>query len=216
MRNNLLPIAKEGLNYIIWAILSFAFFAILDLDFLQFFTFLVTLFFLFVFRNPERENIIFQENSVVSPVDGVVVSIEELKDNKYTYKVEIDSNYFNVSLLRSPLTSLLSYIEIYRGTRLSPLSTLSKNINEKVVLIFRDKNENSIKVVHRLKQSFMNIKIDAIKNQNLLKGSRYGVMINGITTLYLPQNFRLNVSVGNELTASQALIGYFTNDKKNK
>ncbi|QOY53485.1 phosphatidylserine decarboxylase [Candidatus Sulfurimonas baltica] len=216
MRNNLLPIAKEGINYILWAILSFVVFTFLDFGFLQLCAFLVTLFFVFIFRNPERENIIFQEGSVVAPADGVISLIEELKDDKYAYRVEIESSYFNVTLLRVPLTSSLRNIEIYKGSRLSPFNNLSKNINENAVLVFSDNNNNSVKVVHRLKQSFMSIKIDAIINQNLLKGSRYGVMVNGITTIYLPKNFRLNVNIGTELAASQTLIGYFTNDKKNK
>ncbi|MCK4737675.1 MAG: phosphatidylserine decarboxylase, partial [Sulfurimonas sp.] len=111
MKNNLLPIAKEGWNYILGAISLFVIFAFLDLDFLQFFAFLATIFFIFVFRNPERQHLYYQENSVVSPVDGVVASIKELKDDKYAYKIEIDSSYFNVSLLRTPFSSSIESIE---------------------------------------------------------------------------------------------------------
>lgn len=214
MRSNLLPIAKEGLNYIAGAILFFIAFWILGLDFLQFFAFLTIIFLVFVFRNPEREIINFQNDSVVSPVDGLVSSIEELSSGDYAYKVEIDSSYFNVALLRAPLTSSIENIEMYKGARVSAYNSLSKNINENTVIIFSDKNENSVKIIHRLKQSFTGIKIDAIKSQNLFQGSRYGLIVNGITTLYLPQNFRLNVNIGGELVASETLIGYFTNEKK--
>lgn len=214
MKNNLLPVAKEGWNYTLSAVLFFIVFTFLDLDFLQFFAFIATLFFIFVFRNPEREHPYYQENSVISPVDGVVSSIEELKDDKYAYKVEIDSSYFNVSQLRVPFSSSLESIEKQNGARLSNLCTISRSINENTELIFIDKNSNSIKILHRLKQSFMGININAIKSQNLYQGSRYGLMINGITALYLPKNFRLNVNIGAELIASEALIGYFTNESK--
>ena len=210
MKNNLLPIAKEGWNYILGAISLFVIFAFLDLDFLQFFAFLATIFFIFVFRNPERQHIYYQENSVVSPVDGVVASIKELKDDKYAYKIEIDSSYFNVSLLRTPFSSSIESIEKQKGARLSTLSSLSKKINENSELIFIDKNSNTAKVSHRVKQSFMGINIKAREFQNFNQGSRYGVMVNGVTTLYLPQNFRLNISVGSELVASETLVGYFT------
>ncbi|MCK4974308.1 MAG: phosphatidylserine decarboxylase, partial [Sulfurimonas sp.] len=210
MKNNLLPIAKEGWNYILCAILLFVVFAFLDLDFLQFFAFLATIFFIFVFRNPEREQLHYQENSVVSPVDGVVASIKELKDDKYAYKIEIDSSYFNVSLLRTPFSSSIQSIEKQNGARLSTLSSLSKKINENSELIFIDKNSNTAKISHRVKQSFMGIDIKAKESQNFNQGSRYGVMVNGVTTLYLPQNFRLNISVGSELVASETLVGYFT------
>lgn len=90
MRNNLLPIAKEGWSYVIGAVVAFIIFTFFDFDFLEFLAFLATLFFVFVFRNPEREYAIYQENSVVSPVDGTVVSIEELHNDEHKgYKVEV-------------------------------------------------------------------------------------------------------------------------------
>lgn len=215
MKSNLLPIAREGWSYLAVSALLFALFALFDLDFLQFVAFLATLFFLFVFRNPERQNILYQENSVVSPVDGTVVSIEELdNENGYAYKIEVESSYLNVSLLRVPFTSSLEYIKIQKGARLSPLNSLSKYINENAELIFSDKkSSNKIKITHKLNQSFKSIDIDIIKSQNLFQGLRYGVMLNGVTTLYLPHNFRLNINIGNELTASESLIGYFTTKK---
>ena len=210
MKNNLLPIAKEGWNYIAGAVVAFVVFSFFDLDFFEFFAFLSILFFIYVFRNPEKEIINFQEASVVSPVDGVVSVIEELKDAEYAYKVEIDSSYFNVGLLRVPLTSSLIDIKVYNGARLSKFSTSFNEINENTTLIFSDKNKNTIKVNHRLKQSFKSIEVEVIKSQNLHQGARYGFMINGITTLYLPKNFRLNLSVGSQLNAAESLVGYFT------
>ncbi len=211
MKNNLLPVAKEGWNYVFSAVALFVIFSFLDFDFLQFFAFLATIFFIFVFRNPERQHPYYQENSVVSPADGVVTSIEELKEGEYAYKVSIDSSYLNVSLLRTPFTSEVKTIKKRYGAKLSKFSPLSESINENSEIVFVDDNSNTIKVVHRLKQSFTGITIKAIEAQKLYQGSRYGVMVNGRTTLYLPQNFRLNVSVGSELTASETLIGYFTN-----
>ena len=216
MKNNLLPIAKEGWNYLFVALLAFFVFTILDLDFLQFLAFLATFAFIFVFRNPERETMLYQENSVVSPVDGTIISIEELRtDGTYGYKIEIDGSYLNVSLLRVPFTSSLEHIEVNKGARLSSLSPLSKHINENSELVFNDKKSlNSLKIIHKLKQSFKSIDIDIIKSQNMLQGSRYGLMVDGVTTIYLPENFRLNITVGSELIASETLIGYFTNENK--
>lgn len=211
MKSNLFPVAKEGINYIGIAFFAFVVFSFLDMDFLEFVSFLVILFFIFVFRNPERENKIFQDSSVTSPVDGVVSSIEEIDDDKYGYKVNIDSSYFNVSLLRVPMTSTITQAKLHRGTRLSSLSHLAKLTNEYAELIFTDKNSNSVKVVHRLNRSFKSIDMDAKESKDVYNGTRYGLMIDGTTTIYLPKNFRLNVSVGSHLVASEELIGYFTN-----
>lgn len=211
MRNNLFPVAIEGWKYIGYALLSYAIFSLLDFDILEFFSLVVTLFLIFVYRNPERIAPTFEEDSVTSPVDGVVLSIQEIDDKEYAYKIEIDSDYFNVSFLRAPIKSSVKSIDIKHGARLSKFDNLAPCINENAELIFEDKNTNKIKVNHMLKHSIDEIKIGVIENQNLLQSSRYGLMINGLTTLYLPQNFRLNISVGNEITASESLIGYFSN-----
>ncbi|WP_372999721.1 phosphatidylserine decarboxylase [Sulfurimonas sp.] len=210
MNNNLLPIAKEGFSRIGFTILAFIIFAILDLELLEFFSFLTLIFFIFVYRNPERMIPNFEQMSVVSPVDGVLISIEELENEEYAYKLEINSSYLNVSLLRTPLSSKIETIDIKHGARLSQLSPLARDVNERVEVVFQDSHENNVKVSHMLKQSFDDIKLDVITKQNLVQGSRYGLMVNGITTVYLPQNFRVNVSVGQELNASQTLVGYFS------
>ena len=210
MRNNLFPVAKEGWNFIGYSVLAFIIFAIFDFDFFEFLSFLAIIFFTFVYRNPEREMPTFQESSVVSPVDGVVSSIEEIEDKDYSYKIEVNGSYLDVSVLRVPMNATIKSFSIKRGARLSQFDSLAKNINENAQLVFEDTNSNTVKVSHMLKQSFDGIKIGIIENQKLSQASRYGVMVNGVTTIYLPQNFRLNISIGNELKASETLIGYFS------
>jgi len=210
MSNNLLPIAKEGFNRIGVAFLVFIFFSIFDFKFLGFISFITVLALIFIYRNPERMSPILEVKSVVSPVDGTVISIEELENSEYAYKIEIDSNYFDVSLLRSPLSAAVKSVELMRGARLSKDSPLAKELNERVEIVFEDSFENSVKIKHMLKQSFDRIKVDLNTKQNTIQGARYGLMINGITTIYLPQNFRVNLSIGQEVNASQSLVGYFS------
>ncbi len=210
MRNNLLPIAKEGLNFIASAVLALIIFSILDVEFLAFLAFLAALFFLFVYRNPERQVPIFEKLSVVSPVDGTVLSIEELDNNQFAYKVEIDTSYADVSILRVPFTSNVKKFLLRKGARVSRFETLSKKLNENSEIIFEDENQNCLKISHMLKQSFDGIKIDILKGQKFQQGSRYGVVLSGVTAIYLPQNFRLNISVGTQVKGSESLIGYFS------
>ncbi len=210
MRNNLLPVAKEGWSFVLSAVLVFFLFTILDLEFLAFMVFLATLFFLFVYRNPERLVPIYQEKSVVSPVDGVVLSIEELKESEYAYKIEINTTYTDVSVLRVPFTSKIKEFTLTHGTRISRFNKLSKKLNENLEITFEDESKNSLKISHMLQQSFDGIKIDILKQQKFQQGARYGVMLHGITTIYLPQNFRLNINVGNQIKASESLLGYFS------
>jgi len=210
MKSNLLPVSSAGFKYIASAFLALIIFSIFDVEFLALISFIGMFAFGFIFRNPEREVPSFEKNSLVSPVDGNVISIEDIQDPEYAYKLEIDSTYLNVSVLRTPLDATLKSVVKRRGARLSSSSALSENINENAALIFTDKNSNSVKIIHTLKRSFDNINVDIKNYQNVKQASRYGVMINGTTTLYLPKNFRLNVTLDSELEGSQTLIGYFS------
>ncbi len=209
MKNNLFPISSVGFKYIASAFSAFIIFSIFDIEFLVLVSFVLIIAFGFVFRNPEREVPSFERYSLVSPVDGSVISIEDIQNSEYAYKLEIDSTYLDVGVLRTPLDSTLQNVIVRKGARLGT-STLSEDINENAELIFVDENSNSVKIVHRLKRSFDDISVDVKSTQNVKQASRYGVMINGTTTLYLPKNFRLNVSVGSEIKGSQTLIGYFS------
>jgi phosphatidylserine decarboxylase len=210
MRNNLFIIAKSGWKYIGYALGAFLLFNILDLEFFAFLSFVSAVFFIYVFRNPERQMPFYQQNSFVAPTDGVVTSIEELQESEYAYKIDVESSYFDVGVLRVPMSAQVASVEIVRGSRVSKNSKLFALLNEYAEILFVDDANNSVKVIHRQKQSFAPIEIELIKEQKLMQSARYGLMINGVTSIYLKSNFRLNVSVGQELRGSETLIGYFS------
>lgn len=209
MKNNLFPIAQEGWVYIAYTLAALVIFAILGLEILSILALFLSAFLLFLFRNPERELPRFELNSVVSPVDGEIVAIEELEDSDYRYKIVIKSNYLDVSILRSPIQAKIKSFFYTHGSRLGVNSSLAQSLNENVNMTFEDANKNSLKVVHLAKESFCGIKLEDMKEKSLMQSARYGVMVNGMTYIYLPQNFRLDVTAGSTLTASNSLIGYF-------
>ena len=210
MKSNLLPIAQSGLKYILSALVALFVFEIFDFDFLTFVSFVFLIVFLYFFRNPERELPAFAQKSLVSPVDGVVTSIQEIEDENYAYVVEIDANYTNVGVLRVPMDSSVDAVTIHKGTRVAKSSKLFQDINEYAEILLSDNSNNKIKIVHRLKQSIDGISLDIIDAQKLRQAARYGFAVNGTTFVYIPKNFRLNVSVANELKASESLLGYFS------
>lgn len=210
MNKNLLPIAKEGILYVAISASIVLVLMALDFEFLAFVGAMVTVMFLYSFRNPERSLPEFTELSVLAVSDGVVKSIEELSEGDYAYKVEVESNFLDVGVLRTPFNASLVKAVHTKGTKVAKNSELFLDLNEMAELIFEDTNNNRVKVVHRAKQSLTPLYFDAIKSQKLRQTSRYGMMLNGVTTLYFPSNFRVNVNVGNELKASESLMGYFS------
>jgi phosphatidylserine decarboxylase len=210
MKNNLFIISRSGYAYIGYALLAAIVFGVLDLEIFSFAAFLVALFFAYSFRNPERELSFLDEKAVVSPVDGVVKTIEEISDKEYAYKVIIESNYMNVGILRVPVSGTIEDTKIIRGARTSKKSKLFYDLNEMAEIIFVDAHNNKVKVLHRLKQSVTPVTIEVSQNDTAYKGSRYGYAINNISELYLPKNFRFDIKPHNEIQAVHSLIGYFS------
>ena len=210
MKNNLFIVSKYGYKYIAYALFIAVIFEILDLEFFALLSFLLALFFVYSFRNPERGIAFLDDKAVVSPVDGVVKAIDEIEDEQYAYRVLVESNYLHVGVLRVPLNGHLESIKVLRGARTSKKSKLFYDLNESAELVFKDTYNNKVKVVHRLKQSFAPITIEVSKNEPLYKGSRYGYANNTISEFYLPKNFRFNIKPNSEIQASHSLIGYFS------
>jgi len=210
MRSNLLPVSQAGFKPIGYGILFIIITLIFDFDFLSLIAFVATALLIFIYRNPEREILVFQEKSVLSPVDGKVVSIEDIQDSEYAYKITIDSTYADIGVLRVPMNAVIEELSLVKGAKLAEETTLARKINENSTLVFKDASSNRVKVKHILKQSLTDITISSIESQKVLQTTRYGFMANGLSTLYLPHNFRVNVSVGREVIASETLIGYFS------
>ncbi|MDQ7059974.1 MAG: phosphatidylserine decarboxylase [Sulfurimonas sp.] len=210
MRSNLLPLAKEGINYFIVSLSFLGLFLILDFDFLAFIAFVSTLLIGYSFRNPERELCLLEASSFLSPVDGVVQSIVELENHEYAYKIELQSSYKDVGVLRVPTNATVSKVVKQNGTRVSKNSKLFQMLNENAEISFLATQDNKFKIIHRLERSFAPLFIELHNEQKLLQTARYGLMLNGTTYIYLPQNFRINISVGSELKASESLMGYFS------
>ena len=210
MKNNFFPVAKEGWIYIIYSLLAASIFYALDLMLLSLLSSFLLVNYLFIFRNPERNLPTFQDGCVVSPCDGIVQAITEVDDTEFLYRVDIDSSYLDVSVLRVPMNAALDSIISKNGSRSSQKSKLFTDLNENTQLIFSDKVGNKLKIVHTLKQSLVPLFTDIKKSQQLNQTQRYGIMNNGVTTVYFPSNFRLDIHVGDELRASNSLVGYFS------
>ena len=210
MNKNLLPIAKEAFSYIGISFLATIFFTIIDFDILAFISFMIFISLVYIFRNPERELTHLDSNAIISPVDGVVRTIEECNDSEYSYKIEIEGRCRDVSLLRIPMHTVVENISKFNGTRVSKESKLFENLNEQATITFKDIDNNRLKIEFMLKNSFAPITIDLIKGQEVQKAQRFGLMLNGMTTLYLPRNCRVDLAIGNELKASESLIAYFS------
>jgi len=211
IKTNLFVIARGGITYVSFSLLAAIIFALLGFEFFSFISVVFFLAFSFIFRNPERQLLNFEAQSILSPVDGVVTAIEAIEDeNAYGFCITIRSDYTHVSLLRTPINAQLAEFSLTKGAKLPSSSKHFETLNENALLIFKDDSGNRVKVVHRLTQSFAPLNIDVINGDKLMKTTRYGLMVCGVTKIYLPSDVRVNVNIGSDVNASQTLLGFFS------
>ncbi|WP_373072455.1 phosphatidylserine decarboxylase [Sulfurimonas sp.] len=207
MKNNLFPISKEGWNYIAYAVVLFLVLGFLDLEFLQFFAFVGIMFFIYIYRNPERQIMALEKGGVVSPVDG---NVSDLQEDKNSTILTIESSYHDVSVLRVPISCVVKNIKAIRGSSLGKNSSKSEILNEKLTIDFEDEQKRVISISHLSTLNFANISHDLSESQKLIQGFRYGVMPKGITKIILPKGSKVNVNIGDELKGCESIIAYLS------
>jgi len=190
----------------------FLVFALLFIGF-EFTTFVLSIVFIFlvyIHRNPERISNYSQEGSILSPIDGKVIAIISTDkspiDGKPGFEVIVESAYVDTAILRSPIDSTMHIDRLRRGAMLRFNSGL-ENLNETADIRFSS-DVGDILVRHVLGSWArpLNFGIEG----KVLQAQRYGFMLNGKSSIYLPSNSRVAIKEGMSLNAGESVIGFFS------
>lgn len=227
--NDMMKLAPEGYPYI-------AFFAVITL--IVFFAiglwtallpFLITLFMLFFFRDPERR-IPGEENIFVSPADGKVILItlnpptppllrggseegllkggeERLSVGKGFIEVSVFMSPLDVHVNRSPCDGAVESVVHTRGRFLSAFKHEASVENEKIEMVLNTKHG---KILVRQVAGFLARRaVCRVKPSDALKrGERYGVIkFSSRLDLYLPKETKIRVKLGDKVKAGETVIG---------
>ncbi|MBW1888403.1 MAG: phosphatidylserine decarboxylase, partial [Deltaproteobacteria bacterium] len=145
--NNRLPVAREGLPFITaWSAITciFLYFGLL---FLGIFAGILSLFTIYFFRDPNRDNQV-HEKTVLTPADGKILGIQHLKDSnnplgKPAIKVSIFMSLFNVHVNRIPTVGRIIKIIYNPGKFFSANmdKASEQNENNRIILETSDGRE---------------------------------------------------------------------------
>ncbi|MDX2227795.1 MAG: phosphatidylserine decarboxylase family protein [Verrucomicrobiae bacterium] len=179
---------------------------------LALFTLLDALMIAFVFnfyRNPERtcsEN----DQALVAPADGQVVSIEELEEITFLKtrmkRVAIFLNVFDVHVNRSPCAGLIAQTQYNPGKFLNAMDPQCSVQNENLEWLLTD---GEFKVVVRQIAGLIARRIVPWreKGASLVRGERFGMIRFGSRTeLYVPLDCRIVCSVGDRVRGGETVI----------
>jgi len=204
-------ILKEGYPYIIVSGTAFLISLLLSFPILvQLGLFLLFAFFVYFFRNPERVPEEINENAIISPSDGTIISISDAISpltKQESIKISIRLSLFDVHIQRSPIDGEMSAREYIHGEFLYLSDEKASELNEQNRILF--KSEKCEIVVNQI-AGFITRRIIMFRDLGPIRlGERYGmIMFGSQVDVYLPKNTILKVSEFQKVYAGESLIGY--------
>lgn len=171
---------------------------------------LALIFIMFIHRNPERIATFGQNGSILSCVDGTVKSIISIEkspiDDKPGFEVVIESGYFDVAVLRAPINAIMSVDKLQRGAMLASNSSMCE-LNETADVRFSS-SVGDVLVRHTLDSWSRPLRF-AMEGE-IVQNQRYGFMLRGKTSVFLPSNSRVAIKEGMTLRAGESVVGFFS------
>jgi len=191
------------------------------LDFLGWLGFLLTLWCVYFFRDPER---ITPDNpkTLVSPADGKILSIvtakspENLVDKKQLEmkKISIFMDVFNVHVNRIPVSGKIVWLKYIPGTFLNASLDKSSEDNERMITKIEISKDLFVYVVQIAGLIARRIKCDLNENQSVKVGERFGIIRFGSRVdVYMPKEFKTNVFEGQTSISGETILADFQNIK---
>ena len=172
--------------------------------------FIISLIFLififYFFRDPERV-VPIGDDILVSPADGLITNITEIKEGKKLYtKVSIFLSIFNVHIQRLPISGEVTKVDYIEGKFIN--ATLDKASDENERLKITIKNGNNLIYVTQIAGLIARRIVNYVKpNENINQGDRYGIIKFGSRVdIEFPNNFKLLVNEGQQCIGGETII----------
>ncbi len=213
MKENNIPVAREGYPFIAFAGFVTIVTALLDYDMATMAGLAVTAFVLYFFRDPERVAPA-SADAIASPADGKVIAIDKIFDDKFTnehvYKISIFMNVFNVHVNRTPFPGKVTDIKYSAGRFYAANSERAVLENETCAVVMASDNGHKFAFVQMAGLIARRIVCWAERGDVLQKGQKFGLIRFGSRVdVYLPNQVQIEVRNGQKVRAGETVLGYF-------
>ena len=212
MKQNRWPIAREGLPFLIPAVLLTVLFGMVSWRIWMYLGILLSLFLAYFFRNPKRR-IPDLQNVILSPADGRIVYVGEREEERFlrekTLKVSIFMSLFDVHLNRMPISGKVVERNYLPGHFHVASVEKSSLLNEQNAMILESEDRFRILLVQIAGFVARRIVCYAKAGDLLTKGEIFGLIRFGSRVdLYLPPEVKPIVRVGQHVKGGESIIGY--------
>ena len=215
-----MTIHKEGYKSIAWATILFGAINILSFYFISYSspalswiifiaTFLLLIFLISFFRIPNRK-LTAQEDAIVAPADGKVVTIEEVEADEYFLDRRIQVSIFmsplNVHVNRNPVSGDILYSEYHKGKYLVAWHPKSSTENERHTVVYKTKGKELLikQIAGALAKRIVNY-LEA--GQQVKQGEEMGfIKFGSRVDVLLPLQAKVQVKIGENVKGGITVI----------
>ena len=171
---------------------------------------LLTLFSLYCFRDPQR--IPPNNDGCLSPGDGKVVQIIDVEDADIgqAKQISIFLSVFNVHSQRVPLSGKVISKVYNPGKFLAAFNPNASLDNEQTVVMFETESGNRYKIKQIAGLIARRI-LNYMEPENMVeRGQRLGfIRFGSRVDIIVPEDFQIDVSLGDMVRGNQTIIGRF-------
>ena len=210
--NSKFYIHPEGWKFAFIFFVSSLFMSVVYLP-LAYVGYLLTLFTLWFFRNPERKTP-KNSNYIISSADGKVCLIDiaippqEVQfGTNQMLRICVFMNVFNVHINRSPIEGKIDKVIYKKGSFFNASLDKASEKNERSSMIISNTNGTQLVVVQIAGLIARRILSFVSDNQYLDQGERYGLIRFGSRVdIYMPLNSSINCKVGDKVIAGESVL----------
>ena len=210
-------ISPEGLPLIFLAVLIGWVLALFDLSLLSLLFFILTICFIYFFRDPER-NIISDPDAVISPADGKIIRIENSTEGEFLkkecLKVSIFLSILDCHVNRFPVSGKVLATKYMPGKFNLAYQPELSDKNEQLMTFVE--TDGGPKIVFSQIAGFLARRIVSYADVGTAfqQGERFGIIKFGSRMdLYLPPDSVLEVREGEKVKAGETVLAWLIEKK---
>ncbi len=162
------------------------------------------------FRNPKR-NTILNDNSIIAPVDGKVVVIEEVFEKEYFKEKRIQISIFmsplDVHITRYPIGGKVNFSKYHPGKYLVAWHPKASEKNERTTVVIENNSIGEImyrQIAGAVARRIVNY---ASTDLHVIQGADAGfIKFGSRVDVFLPLNARINVNLSDKVKGGEQVI----------
>lgn len=162
------------------------------------------------FRNPKRVAVL-DDNTIIAPVDGKVVVIEEVEEPEYfkdkRLQISIFMSPLNVHVTRYAMSGIIKYSKYHPGKYLVAWHPKASTENERTTIVIDNNAVGEIlyrQIAGALAKRIVNY---AKEGENVVQGTDAGfIKFGSRVDVYLPLGTKVNVKLGDKVKGGVQVI----------